>query len=181
MKKILLPLFAMLFILNGCASMSASEKAEKRNELDIMAGSTIMRLLKQFPELQPEVENAAGYLVAYIDTTAAKAGEGVLITSDASEHVYFTIGKLKMGSGWGAHSFKILLVLETQEMLDSFKNRKPEIQTAAAAPEPPVSSDNPASSNNEYTVYVMSDRGVAVAATVRIIDFKINNALTNNQ
>jgi len=37
MKKILLPLLGILFIINGCASISASKNAQKRSELDAMA------------------------------------------------------------------------------------------------------------------------------------------------
>lgn len=174
MKKILLPLLGILFIINGCASISASKNAQKRSELDAMAGSTITQLFIQYPDLQSEIENAPGYMVAHINTPAANGGEGVLIVNASKEPHYFTIGGLKIGSGWGTHSFKILLVLKTQKILDSFKDGKPALLTEVASTENSLSSHN-----NKYTVYVMSDGGVAVTSTVKILDFKINHELGN--
>lgn len=169
MKKFLLPLLGLLFVINGCASMSASEK---RKQLDLMAGGTISSLLIQYPGLLSELEEAPGYLIAHLNAPPSSGGEGVLIDSTSGEQVYFTIGGVEIGSGWGTRSFKILLVLRTQAMLDSFKTGNPVSQSVHALGEEPVSTQN-----NEYTVYIMSDSGVAVTTTVKIIDFKINSGL----
>ncbi|MFQ5644090.1 MAG: hypothetical protein ACE5FQ_10405 [Thiogranum sp.] len=171
MKPVLPSLLAILFVISGCTTMSAAEKEQKRRALDIMAGGTITRLLVQYRELESEIENAPGYIVAHINAPAANGGEGVLVVSGSGERRYFTIGKVEVGSGWGTRSFKILLVLNTQEMLDRFKNGTQGSQTATTSEKAP-------SRNNEYMVYIMSDSGVAVTAAVKIIDFSVNHKLT---
>ncbi len=174
MKIILLPLFGLLLIINGCSTMSASDKEQQRKQLDVMAGGTITRLIKQFPDLLSEIEDAPGYMVARI-TPPANAGEGVLIANGSEQRHYFTIGRLEMGSGWGTRSFKILLLLKTREMLDDFNDAMQKNKSDTV-----TDKQLSAATGNEYTVYVMSGSGVAVTAAVKIKDIKINDTLSEH-
>ena len=95
-------LLAVIFI-TGCSSMSATEKNQKRNELDAMAEATIASLIEKDPQLKEEVENSPGYAV--IDAKVTKVpivggggAEGVLINK-SQRHVYITAHYIKIDYG----------------------------------------------------------------------------------
>ena len=82
MKKILLLLLTLIFVLSGCSTMTTSEKEQKRNELDAMAEKTIAGLIEQDEKVKTEIDESLGYAVANMKLTkvpivGAGGGEGV--------------------------------------------------------------------------------------------------------
>lgn len=167
------PLLVILFVISGCASMSP---AEKRKQLDTMAGNTITRLLKQFPELGTELEKVPGYFVAHINAPATEGGEGVLVANSTNEYIYYTVERVETDSSWGQRPFKILLLIKTQTVLDSFRADRPAPATGKNA-----TGNTATPGSNKYAVYIMSDIGIAVTASVRISGIRINRELANTQ
>ncbi len=185
MKKILV-LMCMFFAVTACASISATERETKRNQLDEMAEAAIAGLIEQDPSLQQKLDESLGYAVANMKVTkipivGAGGGEGVLINNKTDEHTYFTVSRFDIGGGWGARSYKILLLLETEEMLDRLHGGTWEYQAGVEASAGTASAEGSSGALNEgYTVHVLSDGGASATATARVIRIKVNSKLSAN-
>ena len=174
----------MLFVLTACSSMTVSERETKRNQLDEMAATAIAGLVKQDEDLQKELDDSLGYAVANMKLTkvpivGAGGGEGVFVNKKTNKRIYFTVSRFDIGGGWGARSFKILLVFETQEMLDRFDGGVWEFQAGVEASAGTAAAEGSSGALNEgYTVHVLSDGGASATATARVIRIKENSELT---
>ena len=106
--------------------MTTQEKNIKRAELDAMAEKAIAGLIEQDATLQQKIDDSPGYAVANMKVTkvpivGAGGGEGVYVDNKTKEHVYFTVSRFDIGGGWGARSYKVLLLIESQEMMERVK------------------------------------------------------------
>ena len=185
MKYTYLLSFCMLFILASCSSMSVSERETKRNQLDEMAATAIAGLVKQDESLQIKLDDSLGYAVANMKVTkvpvvGAGGGEGVYVNKKTGKRIYFTVSRFDLGGGWGVRSYKGLLVMSSQEVLDRFDGGVWEFQAGVEASAGTASAEGSSGALNEgYTVHVLSDGGASATATARVIRIKINNELTD--
>ncbi len=184
MKHIHLLTLAFLLAITACSSMSVSEKEAKRNQLDEMAATAIAGLVEQDETLQQKIDDSLGYSVANMKVTkvpvvGAGGGEGVFVNKKTNKRIYFTVSRFDIGGGWGARSYKILLVFETQEMLDRFDGGTWEFQAGVEASAGTASAEGGSGDLTEgYAVHVLSDGGASATATARVIRIKENSELT---
>jgi lipid-binding SYLF domain-containing protein len=163
MKKTHLLLLCMLFVITACSSMSVSERETKRNQLDEMAATAIAGLVEQDATLQQKIDDSLGYSVANMKVTkvpvvGAGGGEGVFVENKTNRRTYFTVSRFDIGGGWGARSYKILLVFDTQEMMDRLDNGTWEFQAGVEASAGTAAAEGSSGALNEgYTVHVLSD------------------------
>ena len=187
MKKTHILFLCMLFVIAACSSMSASERETKRSQLDEMAATAIAGLIEQDATLQQKIENSLGYAVANMKVTkvpvvGAGGGEGVFVNKKTGKRLYFTVSRFDIGGGWGARSYKILLVFETQEMLDRLEGGVWEFQAGVEASAGTAAAEGSSGALTEgYTVHVLSDGGASATATARVIRIKVNSELTDDQ
>ena len=187
MKIIYLLLFCMLLVLTACSSMSVSERETKRNELDKMAVAAIAGLVEQDETLQQKMDDSLGYAVANMKVTkvpvvGAGGGEGVYLNKKTGKRTYFTVSRFDIGGGWGARSYKALLVMTSQEVMDRFDGGVWEFQAGVEASAGTVAAEGSSGALNEgYTVHVLSDGGASATATARVIRIKVNSELTDDQ
>jgi len=183
MKTINLMLLVM-FLLTGCASMTTAEKVSKRSELDLMAKTAIGGLVEQDADLQKQIDDSLGYAVANMKVTkvpivGAGGGEGVFVNKKTNKRIYFTVSRCDIGGGWGARSYKILMLFETQEMMDRLHNGTWEFQAGVEASAGSAAAEGSSGALTEgYTVHVLSDGGASATATARVIRIKVNSELT---
>ena len=109
---------------SGCASLSPAEIASKQAALDTMADSAIAGLINKNPELEGLLEVCLAHAIANMKVTkvpvvGAGGGEGVLVVKDTQERVYFSVRRVDVGGGWGVRSYKALLLINSQEILDN--------------------------------------------------------------
>jgi len=187
MKAVSIILLSLLLV-TGCSTMTTEEKDNKRAELDEMASKTIAGLLEQDPGLQAKMDESRGHGVANMKLTkvpivGAGGGEGVFFDKETGKRTYFTVSRLDLGGGWGARSFKILLLIESQEMLDRMNSKSVwEFQAGAEASAGTASAEGSSSDLNEgFTTHVLSDGGASVTVTARVIRIKVNSELTDSQ
>jgi hypothetical protein len=185
MKK--LYLISMLFVITACSSMSVIERETKRAELDLMAKTAIEGLLKQDPDLQKEIDASLGYAVANMKLTkipivGAGGGEGVFVDKKTNKRTYFTVKRFDLGGGWGARSYKALMVIETQEILERFDNGTWEFQAGVEASAGTAAAEGSSGALNEgFQLHVLSDGGASATATARVIRITVNSELTEGQ
>ena len=186
MKNSLALFICMLFAFTGCSTMTVAEKNEKRSALDAMADTAIAGLIEQDANIKTEMDQSIGYSVANMKVTkiplvGAGGGEGVLVNKKTNKRSYFTVKRFDIGGGWGARSYKLLIVINSQEILDKLENGTWEFQAGAEASVGTAAAEGSSSDLNEdFSSYVLSDGGASATVTARFIRIKINNELTNN-
>lgn len=186
MKKTHLLSFCMILVLSACSSMSVSQRETKRDELDKMAANAIAGLIEQDATLQQEIDDSLGYAVANMKVTkvpivGAGGGEGVYVNKKTGKRTYFTVSRFDLGGGWGARSYKALLVMTSQEVLDRFDGGVWEFQAGVEASAGRAAAEGSSGALNEgYTVHVLSDGGASATATARVIRIKVNSELTGD-
>jgi hypothetical protein len=185
MKNIFLTSFILLFTITGCSTMTATEKEQKRSELDQMASTAIAGLTEKDPEIQTRINNSLAYAVANMKVTkvpivGAGGGEGVFIDNNTQLRTYFTVSRFDVGGGWGARSYKILLIVDSEEVFDRLKGGTWEFQAGAEASAGTASAEGSSSdlANKGFTTYVLSDGGASATVTARVIRTSVNRELT---
>ncbi len=93
MKNKLLLLIVMLSVVSGCSTMTATEKDQKRSELDAMAEEAIAGLIEQDENVRTKLDASLGYGVANMKLTkvpivGAGGGEGVLVDVKTQQRIY---------------------------------------------------------------------------------------------
>ena len=184
MNRLLLVIISSVFVLSGCSTMSVDERDEKRSSIDAMAEEAIAGLIERDSKVQTEIDASLGYAVANMKLTkvpivGAGGGEGVLIDKDTQQRIYFNVTRLDIGGGWGARSYKVLLVIEEQQILDRLKSGAWEFQAGAEASAGTASAEGSSSDLAQgFTMHVLSDGGASATVTARVIRIKVNKSLT---
>ena len=184
MKKIPILLISLLLVISACSSLSISERETKRNQLDEMAATAIASLVEQDTALQQKIDDSLGYFVVNMKVTKVPVvggggGEGVFVNKKTNKRIYFTVSRFDIGGGWGARSYKILMLFETQEMMDRLQNGTWEYQAGVEASAGTAAAEGSSGGLNEgYTVHVLADGGASATATARVIRIKVDSELT---
>lgn len=182
MKKINLILLSVFLL--ACSTLSSVEKNTKRAELDAMATKAIAGLVEQDETLQQQIDDSLGYAVANMKVTkvpivGAGGGEGVFVNSKTKKRTYFTVSRFDLGGGWGARSYKILMIINTSDVIEKFNGGSWEFQAGVEASAGTTSAEGSSGALTEgYTVHVLSDGGASATATARVIRIKVNSNLT---
>jgi hypothetical protein len=165
--------------------MTAAEKEQKRSSLDQMASTAITALTEKDPEIQTRINNSLAYAVANMKVTkvpivGAGGGEGVFIDNSTQHRTYFTVSRFDVGGGWGARSYKLLLIVESQDVFERLKNGTWEFQAGAEASAGTASAEGSSSDlvNKGFVTYVLSDGGASATVTARVIRTSVNRELT---
>lgn len=184
MKTISL-ILCIVFLATACASLTLSEKEAKRRALDEMMANTINVLAEDDYALQKELDESLAYAVANMKVTkvpvvGAGGGEGVLVNRETNRRTYFTVSRFDIGGGWGARTYKVLMVIQSQEVLDRLANGSWEFHAGVEASAGSTATEGASSAlNTGYTLHVLSDGGASATATARVIRIKVNRELTD--
>jgi len=185
-EKIQALLICIFFVIAGCSTMTVTEKDQKRSELDAMAETAIAGLIEQDANVKTEMDKSIGYAVANMKITkvpliGAGGGEGVFVDKKTNKRIYFTVWRLDIGGGWGVRSFKLLIVVDSQEISDRLGNGTWEFQAGAEASVGTAAAEGSSGALNEgFSVHVLSDGGASATVTARVIRIKVNSELANN-
>jgi len=176
-----------LLITAGCSTMTLEEKESKRAEIDEMADKAIAGLIEQDESIKTKLDESLAYAVANMKLTkvpivGAGGGEGVFVDRETQQRIYFNVTRLDIGGGWGARSFKVLLLFNTEEMVARMEKKNNwEFQAGAEASAGTVSAEGSSSDlNTGFTMHVLSDGGASATVTARVIRVQVNSALTED-
>jgi hypothetical protein len=181
-KKLSLCIF-ILVLVTGCSTMTAKEKINKKSELDAMAVRSVQLLKQKETDLQGKLDNSLAYAVANMKVTkvpmvGAGAGEGVLVIKNTQERIYFTVKRFDIGGGWGARSYKALMVISDQKILDDWKDGKWIFEAGAEASAGSAVAEGKSDGEDKgFTMHILPEAGASATATARVIKIKINKDL----
>lgn len=186
MKKLRLLLITILLFATGCSTMTVTEKEQKRSEIDAMAKKAIAGLIEKDAGVQTEMDASLAYAVANMKVTkvpifGAGGGEGVLVEKKTQKRIYFTVSRLDIGGGWGARSYKVLLIIDEPDVMKKLEGGTWEFQAGVEASAGTAAAEGAAGTGKEgFTMHVLSDGGASATATARVIRIKVNSELTED-
>ena len=171
---ILLVLPALIGVYS-CSAKIAPENEEDRLALDAMAQRTVDELVGQVPGLESKMQNALAYSVVHWKLTKVPVfgmgtGEGVLTVTESDENIYFDATRFDVGGGLGKRTYKVLMIIDSQEVLEKAIGGTWTF-LAGADTAGIVSSYNriTTASGDGYTLYVLHRTGTLVAVTARLV------------
>ena len=180
--------YFLLFLalsLSGCSSLTTTEIENERNSLDTMAEIAINKLISQDPALQSKIDNSLGYGVANMKITkvpvvGAGGGKGVFVNKTTNERLYFNVGRFDFGGGWGVRAYKLLMIFNTQELVDQWKDGEWKFEAGAEASAGSVAAEGSSGSlNTDFSIHILAEAGASATVTARVIRISIDDELTN--
>lgn len=168
-------LVVIVFLVTGCSNLDDEQRNSKRQDVLDMAYSTVHKLNAQDGKFTKSFEESLAYLVVDMKVTKIPAvgvggGEGVLLMKAETQPVFYRVQRFDLGAGWGARSYKVLVLLNSKNIIEKLKNGHwvfdigGEASVGTAAMEGASSGIVP-----EYSVHVLSDGGVSASITARAI------------
>jgi lipid-binding SYLF domain-containing protein len=183
LQKKLIGLMVILSLTTACAQLSLDEKNRARAEIDLMAKTTIDALVKDDPSIKDALEQAKGYAVinwkvTKIPIVGAGGGNGVIVDKRTGEKVYIKVSRFDLGGGWGARSYKNLVITEDEDILDNAKKGDWTIEAGAEASAGTAGAGGDAGgSNKSVETHVLLDGGGSATATVRLLRSTLDSDL----
>ncbi|WP_218408874.1 hypothetical protein [Aeromonas sp. sif0611] len=167
-------IFIMLMVA-GCSHLNDEQKSIKQQSINDMARNTITQLLERDERLTKAFDESLAYMVVDMKVTKIPAvgvggGEGVLFMKAENKPTFYRVQRFDLGAGWGARSYKALVLVSSQNIMEKLKEGlwvfdiggEASAGTAAMAG---TSSDI----IPEYSVHILSDGGVSASITARAI------------
>ena len=183
MNKILSSLLLGALLFSGCAKLSVDEKNSARAKIDLMAETTIKELIKENPAIEEELSKAKGYAVINWKVTkvpvfGAGGGEGVIVDLRSNERVYINVSRFDIGGGWGARSYKNLVITQDETILDKAKSGNFKFEAGAEVSAGTAAAGGGSDAlNKKITTHVLVDGGGSATATVRVMFSTLNDDL----
>lgn len=173
-----------LFLLGACTTIPIDERNQIRNEVNQTAESTIEQLVAEDPTIQTELDNAIGYAVASVSATKIPlvgGGYGLALLHDLENNTrtYINITRIDLGAGIGSGRFRVLVIFENRETMERFRDGSWQSVLGAESGLGSQSSNKVAMGGDGYSLHFVSDKGIALAATARLIKSSINEDLTD--
>ena len=180
--------FSILLLISlffpGCAQLSPEDKSDAKTKIDTMAKTTIDTLIENSPEIFSSLENAQGYAVVNwkvtkVPVVGAGGGDGVIVNKSTGERKYIKVRRFDFGGGWGARSFKNLVIIHDEAIINkamaggSFKFEAGAEVAAGTAGVEGGSGDL----NKGIESHMLLDGGGSATATVRFIYFTMDKDL----
>jgi lipid-binding SYLF domain-containing protein len=181
--KTLLILLLSIFLIS-CSNLSPKEQHDEREKINKMADNTIIELGNKTPEINGALKNAKGYAVVNMKLTKVPVigvggGPAVLVDLKTDEHIYLDVRRLDFGGGWGARSYKILIIINNKEILEDFKTGVWKFEFGGEASVGTIAADeNSGALIKDIEAYILADGGVSATITVRAIHATVNKELT---
>lgn len=175
----------LLSLLSACASQIPIEERDAvRREADRVAEETVSTLIDRNPEIQQQLDDSAGFLAGRMSATklpllGGAYGLGVLVNNDDETRTYMNITRYDVGAGLGAGTLRGLVIIEDHETFEQIRTGAWRSAAGLEAGAGGVSS-SAVSSPEGVQVHVIGESGVGAVATARLVNFSVNEDLTDS-
>jgi len=173
-----------LLLLGACTTIPVDERNQIREEVNQTAETTIEQLVAEDPKIRTALDNATGYAVASVSATKIPivgGGYGLALVHDLENNTrtYINVTRLDLGAGVGAGRFRVLVIFENRKTMEKFRDGSWQSVMGAESGVGSQSSSKIAMGGDGYSTHFVSDAGVSLAATARLIKTSINEDLTD--
>ncbi len=172
-----------MLLFSGCAKLSVNEIKEARAAIDLMADTSIKKLIEDNPQIEKELKMAKGYAVinwkvTKIPVVGAGGGNGVIVDLRNNERIYINVSRFDIGGGWGARSYKNLVITQNEKLLDEAKTGSLKFEAGVEVSAGTAAVDGGSGAlNKNINTYVLADGGGSATATVRVMYSTLNDDL----
>lgn len=155
------------------AKLTAEEKQKKIADTRKMRDETLVRIFREKPEAQAEIEQAVGYAVfeasqINVILFVSAAGRGVLVDNGTKQETFMTMLRVGTGPGLGYKSYHQVIVFKNRTLFDLFRTVGADVSAGADATArlggKGLALDGTLSFNPELSVYQMTDSGLLLQA-----------------
>ena len=171
-------------LLGACATIPVEKRAGLREEINQNAEKTITQLISNNPELQESIDTSVGYFVgqtsgAKIPVVGARSGLGMLYDRKADTRTYMNIKRYDVGVGLGAGKYRGIILFQNREVFEQFRAGiwKSKIGVESAVGEKATTTVSVV--DEGATLHLLSETGVVVTASARLVSLSINEDLTD--
>ncbi len=176
-------LITLLALAAGCASVPVDQRGAVRGEI-VNSGEEIKALfLQENPGLEQELTKAAGYFTARISGGKVVVGRahgiGVLVDNASNSRTYMNATRVDVGVALGGGTDRILVLLETREAFEQFRQGMRKFGVGAKAGVGEAGAKAHSFSAEGYEFLIASETGAAVTATAGMLSFTVNIDLTD--
>jgi hypothetical protein len=166
--------------LSGCASMPGKTAAQQAQTIDKLVERTLPDLYKEYPQTQQEIANSVGYAIMENDIVKVPifgegSGYGVAIDTKTGKKTYITMMRFDIGGGDGGRIVQPVVIFQSEKKFKDFiegtwsvgagAEAAAKVGTTGAA----GGAGNGGAGDKGYTIYMITDSGVAATATVDVI------------
>ena len=182
MKRLLIYISAAL-LFTACSQMSIEEKSSKREVIDKMTQKTIDSLTKEDTSIKVALEKAKGYMVVNwkvtkVPVVGAGGGEGVVVDKRDDTRIYIKVSRFDIGGGWGARSYKNLVIINDDKLLDDAKDGVIKFEAGAEVAAGTLSTEGgTAALNPKMQTHMLLDGGGSATATIRVLRSRLDSDL----
>jgi lipid-binding SYLF domain-containing protein len=174
----------VLLALQACTSIPVEQRSDKRAQLDKEAQETIARMVEQDPDIQQELDDAAGYFVSRISAAnvaiiGGGQGIGVLVDNRSGDRTYLNVKRFDLGAGLGVRYYRVLLLIKNQEKLEDMRTGWTRRGVAGDLAAGSKGSQSTTQAGEGLSVHILSESGASIAATARMVRLSVNQDLTD--
>ena len=174
---------SIVLLFTACSQMSIEEKNSKREVIDKMAQTTIDTLTKEDASIKTALEDAKGYMVinwkvTKVPLVGAGGGNGIVVDKRDDTRVYIKVGRFDIGGGWGARSYKNLVLINDETLLDDLKDGEIKFEAGAEVAAGTLSAEGGSGDlNPQMQIHTLLDGGGSATATVRVLRARVDSDL----
>ncbi|MCW8878597.1 MAG: YSC84-related protein [Kangiellaceae bacterium] len=178
-------LLALVSLLAGCATMSGSTPAQKRQSVMNMKNEVLTELFKLKPDTRKQVSAAPGYAVfsnvnVNIIFASFGGGYGMAKNNKTGKVTYMKMGEVGLGLGAGVKDFRAVFVFHTKGAYDRFIEHGwtfgGQADAAAKASDKGAAVAGEAIIDN-VSVYQLTQSGLALQATLKGTKYWVDEEL----
>jgi hypothetical protein len=166
--------------LSGCANIPGNTAAQQAQTIDKLVERTLPDLYKEYPQTKQEIANSVGYAIMENDIVKVPifgegSGYGVAINNKTGEKTYITMTRFDIGGGDGGRIVRPVVIFQSEKKFKDFitgawsagagAEAAAKVGTTGAA----GGAGSGDASDKGYTIYMITDSGVAATATVDVI------------
>ena len=157
----------------GCASTPEGE-GPTAAELDAMGERAVATLLETRPESREVMDRSVGYVVINLRATkipwvGTATGYGVVVNKRTNTRSYIQVSRFEIGGGYGAQTFKVIIVFEDEKLLDKVATGTSHFEAGADVAAGSSSVDSGATKSGKgYQAFRLPEGGAAATVTVRM-------------
>jgi lipid-binding SYLF domain-containing protein len=155
--------------------------AQQRHEIDAMARTTLDELTATQASAHDLLARASGYAVFQATRAGAivtgAGGRGVAVDNTSGKHTYMTMASAGVGLGGGIQGYKLVLLFETPQALNTFLDGKWDASASAVAAAGKDGKNAVSSFVDGIAVYQLTDKGLMAQVDISGTRFWPNGKL----
>ena len=183
-SRIFIAALTLVTLAAGCSSIPVDKRAAAREQIVKSGDETKALFVREMPGLEQQLAAAAGYYTARISGGKVVVGHadgvGVLVDNSNNSRTFMNASRVDVGVALGGGTDAILVILETREAFDQFRQGIRKFGFGAKAGIGEAGTKMHSFSEKGYKFLLIPETGAAITATAGMLNFSVNEDLTDS-